>query len=47
VTIVGAVIVGHLIARKIGDFPKISICAFSAQFRTLSVFSYSFQVVWQ
>jgi len=45
--IVGAAIVGHVIARKIGDFPKISICVFSAQFRSLSVFSSSFQVVWQ
>jgi len=32
---------------KIGDFPKVSICAFSTQFRSLSVFSSSFQVVWQ
>jgi len=30
VTLVGAAIVGHAIARKIGDFPKVSICTFSA-----------------
>jgi len=47
VTLVGAAIVGHVIARKIEDFPKISIFAFTAQFRTLFVFSSSFQVVWQ
>jgi len=45
VTLVGAAIVGHVIARKIGDFPKVSISAFTAQFRSLSVFSSSFQAV--
>jgi len=47
VTLVGATIVSHVIASKIGNFPKISICAFLAQFWTLSVFSSSLQVVWQ
>jgi len=47
VTLVGAAIIGHVIARKIEDFPKVSICAFSAQLRLLSVFSSSFQAVWQ
>jgi len=47
VTLVGVAIVDHVIAREIGHFPKVSICAFLAQFWSLSVFSFSFQAVWQ
>jgi len=38
VTLGSAAIVGHVIACKIGDFFKKSICAFSAQFRHLLYF---------